>query len=138
MNEWDGNFTLWNEGGRVEWGWNKIRGPEFDTRYFYIDKLGSPDILDSKGRTPLLPVMRPMSTADVERCEDADHNLSRRLLRAMLDNPDDTQAAWGEAIGRDKSRVNRKLQKLKELKLVEQRLGRWRLTPKGYEEASNA
>jgi DNA-binding IclR family transcriptional regulator len=56
----------------------------------------------------------------------------------MLDNPDDTQAAWGEAIGRDKSRVNRKLQKLKELKLVEQRLGRWRLTPKGYEEASNA
>jgi hypothetical protein len=135
MNEFDGNLTLWGEGNRIELGFNKIRGPEFDTKYFYIDKLGSPDILDDKGRTPLLPVMQSLSTADAERCKDASTDLDLRLLRAMAANPDGTQAEWAAEIGRAKGSVNDRLQKLKKLKLVEEGLGKWRLTPKGLKEA---
>jgi hypothetical protein len=109
MNEFDGNLTLWNENGRIELGWNKVRGPEFETRYFYIDKLGSPEILDSKGRTPLLPVMRPMSTQDAERCKENDCSLDIRLLKAMVANPDVSQSEWAMEISRSKSSVNDRL-----------------------------
>jgi AAA domain len=138
MNEFDGNLTLWSEGARIELGWNKIRGPEFDAQYFYIDKLGSPDIQDSKGRTPLLPVMRPMTAEDVDRCEQADYGLDMLLIKEMIHNPNGTVTAWGAAIGRHKSRVTRKLKKLAKLKLVEEVLGKWGVTPKGVKEASNA
>jgi AAA domain len=135
MNEFDGNLTLWNENGRIELGWNKVRGPEFETRYFYIDKLGSPNILDSKGRTPLLPIMRPMSTEDADRCKENSADLDRRLLKAMLSNPEGTQADWANEIARSKGSVNDRLQKLKKLKLVDEGLGKWRLTPQGIKEA---
>ena len=46
MDEFDGNFTLWNEGGVIELSHNKVRGPEFAPIHFRIDKLSSPDILD--------------------------------------------------------------------------------------------
>jgi AAA domain len=54
MNEFDGNITAWNEGGIIEVGFNKVRGPEFEPLYFRIEKLGTPDILDIKGRQPFL------------------------------------------------------------------------------------
>jgi DNA-binding IclR family transcriptional regulator len=53
----------------------------------------------------------------------------------MIAEPEATCAEWGKAIGRDKSRVSRKLQKLKKLKLVEEGLGKWRVTPRGMKEA---
>jgi hypothetical protein len=132
MNEFDGNFTLWAEDDRVEWGWNKIRGPEFDTRYFYIEKLGSPHILDQKGRQPLLPVMRPMSANDAQRCEQMSGNLDIELLKAMIANPSGTQSDWARDIGRSKSSVNNRLQNLKRDRLVEELVkGKWRVTTKG-------
>jgi hypothetical protein len=137
VNEFDGNLTLWAENGRIDFGWNKARGPEPEKRFFWIDKLGSPDILDRNGRQPLLPVIRAMSTETADQRDQADANTGVALLRAMIAEPDATQAEWAKAIGRDKSRINRKLQKLKEFKLVEERLGgKWRVTPKGSREAS--
>jgi hypothetical protein len=134
MNELDGNFTLWNDNGRIELGWNKVRGPEFDTRYFRIEKLGCPDILDNKGRTPLLPILRPMSDQTVEQGQKSDADTSIALLRAMLAEPGGTQADWAAAIGRSKGRVNAWLQKLKTMKLVAEGLGKWRVTQKGMKE----
>jgi hypothetical protein len=58
------------------------------------------------------------------------------LLRAMIGEPDGTQADWGRAIGRTKARVNARLQKLKRRKLVEEGLGKWRVTPTGVKETS--
>jgi hypothetical protein len=138
MNELDGNATLWNENGVIELSHNKVRGPEFETRYFRIEMLGSPEILDSKGRCPLLPVMRPMSAEDASRCKENSGDLDLRLLKAMLENPRGTQEKWGIEIGRTKGPVNTRLQKLKQQRLVEEGLdGKWRLTPKGKKEAMN-
>jgi hypothetical protein len=55
----------------------------------------------------------------------------------MAANPDGTQLEWALAIGvRSKGSISKKLQKLKPLKFVEERLGgKWRLTPKGQKEA---
>jgi hypothetical protein len=136
MNELDGNLWLWNEGSRIEFGWNKVRGPEPEKRFFSIEKLGSPDILDSKGRQPLLPVIRAMSAETVDQRNQDDANTGLALLRAIIAEPHATQEKWGKAIGRDKSRVNRKLQQLRQRKLVDEGLGKWRVTPKGIKEVN--
>jgi hypothetical protein len=135
MNELDGNLTLWNEDGRIELGWNKVRGPDPEAQFFLIEKLGAPHILDNKGRTPLLPVMRPTSIEDAEQRKENENELDRRLLKAMIANPDGTQADWAKEIDRSKGRVNARLQKLKQNKLVEESLGKWRVTAKGMKEA---
>jgi AAA domain len=86
MNELDGNITLWNDGGTIEMSWNKIRGPEFDPRYFRIEKLGSPEILDNKGRQPQLPILRPVSEQTVEERVNADNDIGRALLSQLFIN----------------------------------------------------
>ncbi len=83
MNEFDGNLTLWADGKSVELGWNKVRGPEFETRFFSIEKLGSPDIKDSKGRTPNFPVLRPTSVETVEQRASAEASSDTDLIREM-------------------------------------------------------
>jgi hypothetical protein len=56
--EIDGNLTLWKEAS-IKFHWNRVRGPEFEPRFFRTEKLSCPDILDKQGRQILLPVMRP-------------------------------------------------------------------------------
>ena len=135
MNEIDGNFYLWAEpGGQIKLSHNRVRGPEFEPQYFRIEKVSCPDIVDIKGRQILLPAMRPSTQQDAEERDKDEANTDLALLRAMIANPDATHAEWGQAIGRDRSRVSRKLQKLKNLKLAEEGLGKWRITPKGMKE----
>jgi hypothetical protein len=113
--------------------------PEFEPRFFRIEKLSCPDIVDKQGRQILLPVMRPSTEADAEQREAQDANTYLALLRAMAANPDGTQLEWLFAIGlRSKNSVTKKLQKLKAGKFVEEGLGgKWRLTPKGQKEADH-
>jgi hypothetical protein len=134
--EIDGNLTLWKEAS-IKFHWNRVRGPEFEPRFFRIEKLSSPDILDKQGRQISLPVMRPITEIDAGEREKNEGNLDLALLRAMAVNPDGTQLEWTLAIGlRSKGSISRKLQKLKTMKLIEERLtGKWRLTPKGQKEA---
>jgi len=139
LNEVDGNLTLWKQPatGFVSLHWQgKLRGLDFEPVLFQFEEASSPDLLDAKGRQFLLPTMRPVSRETAEQRDKAEANLDLALLQAMIANPDGTQAEWGHAIGRDKSRVNRKLQRLKVLKLVEEGLGKWRVTPRGIKEAS--
>jgi AAA domain len=141
LNEVDGNLTLWKSSptGFVSLHWQgKLRGLDFEPVMFRFENLSSPDLLDAKGRQFLLPVMRPCDAQAAEQRETAEANLDLALLRAMIAQPDGSQDDWGRAIGRAKGRVNSRLQKLKQLKLVETGLGRWRVTPKGVKEASNA
>ena len=49
----------------------------------------------------------------------------------MLAEPGATQQQWADAIGRAKSKVNARLQRLKGEKLVDVALGRWTVTTKG-------
>jgi hypothetical protein len=135
MNELDGNLTLWNDNGRIELGWNKVRGPEFDTRYFRIEKIGCPDILDNKGRTPLLPILRAISAEEVERQQQREGDTDVSLLEAMHDDPLGSQQKWASAIGLTQSVVSQKLPVLQAKKLVEKvASNRWCLTSKGTRE----
>lgn len=136
-NEIDGNLTLWRD-GHFKLHHNRVRGPEFEPKYFRIELVSCSDIVDTKGRQIQLPVMRPVTEADAEKREKSDSNLDLALLRAMVAKPDASQAEWGMVIGRHQSRINYKLQKLKRLKLVEEGLGKWRVTAKGFKEVSMA
>jgi hypothetical protein len=40
-NELDGNLALWKDAS-IKLHWTKVRGPEFDPRYFYTEKLELP------------------------------------------------------------------------------------------------
>ena len=136
-NEIDGNLTLWKD-AQIKLYHNRLRGPEFEPKYFRVEMLSCPDIVDKQGRQILLPVMRPITEMDAAEREKNEGNLDLALLRAMAAKPDGTQLEWTLAIGlRSKGTISKKLQKLKTLKLVEETLGRkWRLTPKGQREAA--
>jgi hypothetical protein len=56
----------------------------------------------------------------------------------MIANPNGTQTDWATAIGRTKGPTNHRLQKLKKLKLVEEWVGKWRLTEKGKKAVNTA
>jgi hypothetical protein len=131
-------LTLWRAAQIKLHHTDKLRGPTFEPRYFRIEHLSCPDILDTKGRQIALPVMRPSTEADASEREKNDGNLDLALLRAMEANPDATQLEWAFAVGiKSKGSISKKLQKLKTMKFVEERLGgKWRLTPKGQNEAA--
>lgn len=135
MNEIDGNLTLWNN-GQLKLYWNKVRGPQFEPKYFRIEKFSCPDIVDNKGRQILLPVMRPSTEADAEIREKSNADASRALLAAMIADPAGTQADWGAAIKQSKGRVNGHLQRLEKERLVVERLNKWNITKKGIEAVS--
>jgi hypothetical protein len=130
MNEFDGNMTLWNEGGSIELAWNKVRGPEFEPRSFRIELLGSPDILDNKGRQPQLPVMRPMSQQTVDDRRTASDADDLRLLHLLRDQPTTSQGGIASTLGWYKSKVNRKLRDLTSGGYVHCALGKYALTAK--------
>jgi hypothetical protein len=66
-NEIDGNLTLWKE-AQIKLCHNRLRGPEFEPKYFRIEMISCPDIVDKQGRQIMLPVMRPITeTGAAER-----------------------------------------------------------------------
>jgi hypothetical protein len=110
-NEIDGNLTLWKE-TQIKLYHNRLRGPEFEPKYFRIELLSCPDIVDKQNRQILLPVMRTITEIDAAEREKNDGNLDLALLRAMAANPDATQLEWALAIGiRSKGSISKKLQK---------------------------
>lgn len=142
LNEVDGNLTLWrrSEGnaGIVELHWQgKLRGLEFSPIPFRFQGTTSPEVLDAKGREVELPTMLPVMLieADAEAQVKAEIDISVALLKAMLADPKGSQSQWGTAVGRTKSVINVKLQRLKADKLVEVVMGHWSVTAKGAREA---
>jgi hypothetical protein len=138
MNEFDGNLTLWNEGGTIELHHNKVRGPEFAPIHFRIDRLGSPEILDNKGRQPQLPVLYRMSEAAAEQRGETDQEKKTKedgdLLAAMARAPGASIRELALATRLDRSKVERALNRLslsKHGKLVANILGKWALTKAG-------
>ncbi len=134
LNEVDGNLTLWKkpETGLVSLHWQgKLRGLEFQPVPFRFEITGSPDILDANGRQVELPTLRPSSEQAAEDRQQAEVNTDRSLLLAMIAEPGATQQQWADAIGRAKSKVNARLQRLKAERLVDVALGRWTVTTKG-------
>jgi hypothetical protein len=136
MNEFDGNITAWNEGGIIEVGFNKVRGPEFEPLHFRVEKLGTPDILDIKGRQPLLPVLYRTSERAAEEREKAADNDDIALLKALSADPGAGKRALAGATKIHASSIQRSLDRLSTArggKLVKKTLGKWTLTPAGRE-----
>lgn len=134
LNEVDGNLTLWRkpEGGAIRFHWlGKLRGLEFEAPEYRFEISSSPAILDAKGRQIMLPTMRPAAKVDAEASEQADINISIKLLQAILAHPGASQRELGEIVGRAKSTVNGKLFALQRDKLVISELGVLTVTPKG-------
>jgi hypothetical protein len=107
-NEVDGNLTLWKE-GQIKLYHNRLRGPEFDPKFFRIEMLSCTDIVDKKGRQILLPVMRPTTEQEVEvkKAPAGDTNLA--LLKAIASDPKRTPVDWAQTIGLTKQAVYKKL-----------------------------
>ena len=108
-----------------------MRGLEFQAAPLRFEITGSPDILDANGRQVELPTLRPSSEQAAEDRQQAELNTDRALLLAMIAEPGATQQQWADAIGRAKSKVNARLQRLKGEKLVDVALGRWTVATKG-------
>jgi hypothetical protein len=136
MNEFDGNLTLWSAGGVIELHHNKVRGPEFEPMHFRIDKLGSPDILDNKGRQPQLPILFRMSEDEVERREKVAEDNQTKILKALAVSPGASIRELEKATDVSKSSVERQLKRLAIDKLVAQIGGKWMLTKAGMKAAS--
>jgi len=132
--EIDGNLTLWKEAS-IKFHWNRVRGPEFEPRFFRIEKLSCPDIVDKKGRQILLPVMRPSTEVDAEERLAQEGNCQLALLKAMIENETGSQREWALRIGRSLSTLNSYLQRLKKEKLVAVSLGKWSVTTAGHKAA---
>jgi hypothetical protein len=135
LNGVDGNLTLWRDrDGIITLHWQgKFRGPEFEPMRFKIETRRSPEVINKEGVQIGLPVMVPVTEQDAEERERANTNLDIALLKALRDNPGGTQEDWGNAIGKAKSVVNRRLGKLQNEKLVENKLGRWQITKTGLD-----
>ncbi len=133
LNELDGNLTLTKEaGGNVTLHWQgKLRGPSFDRVTYRLDLITSDRIQDDKGRNVQLPVMRPLTSAELIGRAREEADTRRRLLRAIADDPKGTQRRWADRIGRRASIVNRQLKKLEKDGLADKSGGRWALTTKG-------
>ena len=135
LNEVDGNLTLWKSGepARIKLYWQgKLRGLEFQPLFFRFELTSCSDVVDVKGREILLPTMMPASEQSAEEREAAEHYVSRKILRALLDNPETTQRELAELIGLSKSALSRKLDGLAKAKLAEpDGLGKWMVTAKG-------
>lgn len=115
LNEIDGNLTLWKnpQTGLVSLHWQgKLRGLEFEPVPFRFEIMGCPDILDAKGREVQLPTLRPSSAEVSEDRQQAELNTDRALLLAMIAEPAATQQQWAQTIGRAKSSLNGRLQRL--------------------------
>jgi hypothetical protein len=133
--EIDGNLTLWKEAS-IKFHWNRVRGPEFEPRFFRIEKLSCPDILDKQGRQILLPVMRPITEMDVEERASQEGNSQLALLRAMVENPKGSQREWAFRIGKSQGSLQHMFKKLAKAKLISEDLGgKWKPTRKGSEAA---
>jgi hypothetical protein len=118
---------LWKE-GTIKLHHNRLRGPEFEPRFFRIDQLSCPDIVDKGGRQILLPVLRPTTAIDVEEQAIIKSATDIKLLQAMLDAPNDKQRDWAHPMGLAVSTVNDKLGAFYKQKLVDKILDNYSLT----------
>jgi hypothetical protein len=135
VNEIDGNLTLWKSTQVKLHHTDKLRGPTFEPKYFRIEKLSCPEIVDKRGRQILLPVMRPCTEMDVEERSTQEGNTELALLRAIIENEKGTQREWAFRIGKSQSSLQYLLKKLAKAKHISENFGKWKPTKKGLEAA---
>ncbi len=124
----------------------KFRGPDFSPVTFELREYRSPNLVNSKDVQIPTVVARWISDTEArEKVTIADYD-ARRLLCAMIDNPDASVAELAQKLGwfikkgnhsglPYKSKVSRLQKTLSKEKLIEKELGIWRVTEKGEKAA---
>jgi hypothetical protein len=145
LNEVDANLTVWKDDASLvtlHWA-GKMRGAYFEPIRFELAARDLDGYVDGRGRNLKSAVARPVPGERAEQLEAKAMDDENRLLMAMQRKPDGSIAdlalacGWSSGAGTpSKSRAHRVLQKLEAQGLAEKnRLGGWRLTPKGKREA---
>jgi RecA-family ATPase len=136
LNEVDGNLTLWAGVERqttLHWQ-GKFRGPEFDPVTFELVEEHCEAVKNEAG--VLLPsvVAKPMAETEVEAAENMAEAEEDRLMRAMHGARMASFATLADQLGWKRRKVQRLMERLAEIKLVEQqRNKKYILTNKGTE-----
>jgi len=132
INELDGNLTFWGPLNQLKLYHNKLRGPEFDPKYFAIELKRCPHIADQKAQLIQLPVCAPLTEREMEDRKEASAETDMMLLKAVFYNPNGSIREWMDATGiRSISSASRALARLAKEKLLEHSIGKWTITPKG-------
>jgi hypothetical protein len=135
INELDGNLSIWNESGLIEFHFTKVRGPEFEPVFFTLQTTTSPLILDNKGRMPLAPFVQRQSETEREQKEDIVGDGNMQLMLVMESMPLASMSKWAGELLISRQAVRRRIGLLEKKKLVvEGANNRWRLTAKGIRE----
>ena len=145
LNLIDGNLVCIREPGSMVVDVStqaKFRGPEFAPLSFKLQTGTSDKLKDSKGR--LIPTVTAVPVADAERAvmDEKARAEQDELLSLMSEKPGlslaamATELGWHYSDGKpNKTKVNRALRALADLKLIEKRNGVWQLTKAGMQAA---
>jgi predicted transcriptional regulator len=135
LNEIDGNLTIWKD-GPCKLYHNRLRGPEFEPRYFRIEKMAAPEIVDSRGRPILLPVCFQMAEATAEQRQEAEASTDIRILQSYADNEFTCERIRAAEVGVGRSKLQRLIAALAKAGFLQKSVaaGKYCLTKKGREE----
>lgn len=143
LNEVDGNLTLWAaDEGQTQLHWQgKFRGPEFEPMTFRIDTATCDAVKDNKGRLMPSVVAVPIGEIEISAAEARTENESMTVLSLIERHPRASvasiaiKAGWISTSGKPlKSKVFRIVQRLREEKLIETKVGKHRVTNAGKRE----
>ena len=142
LNEVDGNLALAIQpNGLIELNWQgKFRGYHFEPQLFRIEKMFSPDIVDVEGRQIGIPLMFPSSAEEAVAREKAIANREVRLLKAIADNPSATATELAAKADIPRGSLARAVARLakESPKLIQNNLGKWRVTKAGKQALEEA
>lgn len=137
LNEVDGNLACWMEGAIMEvFQQGKFRGSEFDPITFKFERLGSPDVLDVKGRQVEIPVCVPVTVDALENRAAETAYRNKIVLQAIAEDPAHTARGLVDKklIG-STGTYDRATKALAKRGYIKKGVDdRWRLTPKGKRE----
>lgn len=143
LNEVDGNLTLWADGeGTTEMHWaGKIRGPSFNPLPFALEEIKHPTVTDSRGRVMTSIMARVVTDSEAERKISATRSDEDELLEVIQNFPKAGLRGWAEQLGWVsvmgvplKDKVKRRLEGMKDAKLVRYHRREYRLTDLGESE----
>jgi len=129
ISEIDANITLWNDGGLLQIGYTKLRGPPFDP---ITVALRDQSVGFSDGTTIDIPVALPLTDEEAVEVRNVNRSHNEDMLALLQRMPDATLNQWAEALGWRtaegkpyKTLVNRTLFRLEKANKVKKVDGRW-------------
>lgn len=133
-NELDGNLTIYGEPRETATlGHQKLRGPPFLPFTYRLREVPTGHV-DKRGHPEVTIIAEPMDDLEAASRAQQTRREDLSVLRALQQNPDWSQVDIANLIGwpkRERYKVNRSLQRLKDDHLVEHFMGKWQVSKSG-------